>query len=107
MRLVFFSTATPTEDTLHALEEAGETLIEGDCAIVTDGGTIGPITSTGACFDLQVGGGDDSSYGIDTTGIAGIVVFAQHVPIEFERDRHYFYDSSSVDIEPVAEEGGG
>uniref|UniRef100_A0A7S1BZH0 Uncharacterized protein n=1 Tax=Corethron hystrix TaxID=216773 RepID=A0A7S1BZH0_9STRA len=107
MRLVFFSTATPNEDALHALEEAGGALIEGDCAVVADGGTIGPITATGACFDLQVGAGDDSSYGIDTSGLAGIVVFAQHVPIEFERDRHYFYDSSSVDIEPVAEEGGG
>jgi hypothetical protein len=33
-------------------------------------------------------------------------VYAQHVPIEFERDRHYLYDSSAVDIDPVAESSG-
>merc|ERR1719171_1931995 len=37
----------------------------------------------------------------------GVVFYAQHVPIEFERDRHYFYDSKDVDIEPVAQESAG
>ena len=44
--------------------------------------------------------GDDSSYTIDTTGMSGLAVFAQHVPIEFERDQHYLKDSSGTDIEP-------
>ena len=39
--------------------------------------------------------------------MSGLAVFAQHVPIEFERDQHYLKDSSGTDIEPVAEEGSG
>jgi hypothetical protein len=30
-------------------------------------------------------------------------VFAQHIPIEFERDRHYFIDGAGLDLEPFAE----
>jgi hypothetical protein len=29
-------------------------------------------------------------------------VYAEHLPTEFERDRHYLYDSSGTDIEPIA-----
>merc|ERR1719478_1124863 len=61
----------------------------------------------GSCFELHVGTGDDTTFTINTAGIAGIAVYAQHVPIEFERDTHYLYDSSSVDIEPIAEESAG
>merc|ERR1719191_1548234 len=59
----------------------------------------------GSCFELHVGTGVDSTFTIDTTGLTGLAVYAQHVPIEFERDTHYFYDSSGTDIEPIAEEG--
>merc|ERR1711907_570376 len=48
----------------------------------------------------------DSVFGIDATGISGLAVFAQHVPIEFERTIHYFFTASGVDIEPIAEIGG-
>jgi hypothetical protein len=64
------------------------------------------FAGAGSCFDLTVGSGDDSTFTIDTTGLTGILVYAQHVPIEFERDTHYLYDSSEVDIEPVAESSG-
>ena len=59
----------------------------------------------GSCYILTVGSGDDSEFDIVTTDLAGVAVFAQHIPIEFERDRHYFYDSAAtpVDIEPIAE----
>ena len=65
------------------------------------------IAAEGSCFELHVGTGDDSSYTIDTTGMSGLAVFAQHVPIEFERDQHYLKDSSGTDIEPKAQEGAG
>ena len=65
-------------------------MIEGDsCAVVEDGESMTSIAAGGSCFELHVGTGDDSTYTIDTTGLAGVVVYAQHVPTEFERDQHY------------------
>ena len=108
MRLVLIPTDTVTEEGLHGLEGGVEALIEGDsCTVVEDGESMTAIAPEGSCFELHVGTGDDSSYTIDTTGMSGLAVFAQHVPIEFERDQHYLKDSSGTDIEPVAEEGSG
>lgn len=108
MRLVFFAVDVPGEDAIESNEAAGETMIEGDSCLATEAGeTIGPISNTGSCFELRVGSTPDSTYTINTVGVAAIVVFAQHVPIEFERDAHYLKDSAGVDIEPLAEEGGG
>lgn len=107
MRLVFFSTDELDEHAIHDNEEAAEVLIEGDCTVVEDGETISGITTAGLCVELHVGSGIDSLYTVDTTGLVGVAVFAQHFPIEFERDTHYFFDSEGVDIEPLAEEGGG
>ena len=108
MRLVLIPTDTVTEEGLHGLEGGVEALIEGDsCTVVEDGESMTAIAPEGSCFELHVGTGDDSSYTIDTTGMSGLAVFAQHVPIEFERDQHYLKDSSGTDIEPVAQEGAG
>ena len=108
MRLVLIPTDTATEEGMHSLEGGVEDLIEGDsCLVVEDGQTMTSIAAEGSCFELRVGTGDDSSYTIDTTGMTGLAVFAQHVPTEFERDQHYLKDSSGTDIEPVAEEGAG
>ena len=107
MRLVIFSTTELDEHAIHDNEESAEVLIEGDCPIVEAGESIGGITAAGACFELHVGTGEDSFFPMDTTGIAGIAVFAQHGPLEFERDMHYFQDSEGTDVEPLAEEGGG
>merc|ERR1719252_528478 len=92
---------------MESLENKGSNLlIDPACTVVNDGGSMTPAAE-GSCFELTVGTGDDSTFTINTDGLTGIVVYAQHVPIEFERDRHYLYDSSNVDIEPVAEEAGG
>ena len=108
MRLVLFPTDSPDEEAIHSTEEAAETLIEGDsCTIVEDGESMTPILDAGSCFELHVGSGPDSLFTIETDGISGLAVFAQHVPIEFERDQHYLKDSSGTDIEPIAQEGGG
>ena len=108
MRLVLIPTDTVTEEGLHGLEGGVKALIEGDsCTVVEDGESMTAIAPEGSCFELHVGTGDDSSYTIDTTGMSGLAVFAQHVPIEFERDQHYLKDSSGTDIEPVAQEGAG
>ena len=107
MRLVLIPTATPDEATMHSLEGGVEALIEGDCTVVEDGETMSNIAETGTCFELHVGTGDDSTFNMDTTGLSGLAIYAQHVPTEFERDQHYLKDSTGADIEPVAQEGGG
>ena len=89
---------------MESLEDAGSALIKGSaCAVIEDGETMTPA-ATGSCFELHVGSGDDSTFTINTTGIAGLVVLAQHLPTEFENDRHFFYDASNVDIEAIAQE---
>ena len=108
MRLVLIPTDTPTEENMHELEAGVEALIEGDsCTIVEDGETMSSIAATGSCFELHVGTGDDSTFTMDTTGITGMAMYAQHVPTEFERDQHYLKDSAGNDIEPIAQEGAG
>ena len=106
MLVVFIPTAEPTEDTMHSLEEIGETLITGNCSVINDGDTLTP-GSNGSCFELAVSDtSNHSTFNINATGISGMVIFAQHVPIEFERDIHYLYTLNGVDIAPIAEEGG-
>ena len=108
MRLVLIPTDTPTEENMHELESGVEALIEGDsCTVVEDGETMSSIAATGSCFELHVGTGDDSTFTMDTTGITGMAMYAQHVPTEFERDQHYLKDSAGNDIEPIAQEGAG
>merc|ERR1719407_42658 len=91
---------------MESLKYDGSDMLGGTCTVVNHGGSMTPAAG-GSCFELTVGTGDDSTFTINTAGITGIAVYAQHVPIEFERDRHYLYDSSNVDIEPVAEESAG
>ncbi|GMH64440.1 hypothetical protein TrRE_jg6953, partial [Triparma retinervis] len=91
MRLVIVPTEIPTRETMEAGEEAAETLIEGNtCTVVEDGESMTP-ESNGSCFELHVGVGDDSEFIIDTTGMTGFAIYAQHSPREFERDKHYLY----------------
>ncbi len=108
MRLVLIPTTTPDEATMHTLEDAATTLIQAeDCTVVEDTESITSIASDGSCFELHVGTGDDSTYTIDTTGLTGLAVFAQHVPTEFERDQHYLKNSAGADVESVAQESTG
>ena len=107
MKLVIIPTATPTEAGMEAVEAKGTSLMAGTCVAVSGGGTVKPAAE-GSCFDLKVTTADaTTTFTIDTSGLTGVVFFAQHVPTEFENDRHYFYDSKGTDIEPVAQEGGG
>jgi len=104
MKLVIIPTATPNEATMDEHKYSGSNMMGEDCAVINDGDTMTPAAD-GSCFTLTVDGSkDDSTFTIDTAGITGILVYAQHVPTEFERDAHYLYDSSSVDIEPIAQE---
>ena len=90
MRVVIFATDAPVEETIHNFEEQAEALIDGNSCVVTeDGETISRPAATGSCFELHVGAGDDTYFTIDTGGLSGMAVYAQHFPLEFERDEHY------------------
>jgi len=93
-----------TDNDGHGLEEteaAATTLFAGTCPEVEDGESMTPA-ATGSCFQLHPGSGDDSAFTIDTTGLSGMAVWAQHFPTEFERTRHYLYTAAGVDVEPAA-----
>ena len=107
MKLVIIPTTTPTEAGMEAVEAKGKSLMDGTCVTVKGGEKMTPVAG-GSCFDLEVtDSAATTTFDIDTTGLTGVVFFAQHVPTEFEDTRHYFYDSADKDIEPVAQEGGG
>ena len=90
MRLVLFATDLPIEETIHTVEEQAEALIESNaCKITEDGEIMSRPATTGSCFELHVGTGDDTYFTIDTDGVNGLAVYAQHFPLEFERDEHY------------------
>merc|ERR1712216_751167 len=84
-------------------------MMTGNSCAVTKPGSTSKIEQGGSCFEMTVGSADDSEFTLDTTGISGVVIYAQHVPTEFEHNRHYLYDSKSTDIEPIAQipSGGG
>ena len=108
MRVVIIPTDSPVEATMHSLESGVEALIEGDCPVVEDGGTMTPIAAGGSCFELTVKQSSDvSSFNLDTSGMAGFAAYTAHSPYEFEADAHYLKDSTGANVEHVAEEGGG
>jgi len=108
MRIVFYSITDPSsQESIEQHEVDAEALIDSDdgsCVDVTSGETMDP--SVKPCYTLIFDqSSDDSKYIINTEGLTGFVAFAQHVPIEFERDMHYLQDSAGTDIEPVLQEG--
>ena len=110
MRLVLFKTNEPTAKTMESLESDAETMMmKADCP-VREAGSSMAASNSGNCYELHVGTGEDSTYtisGWDSNGndTVGLVIFAQHVPLEFERDTHYLRTADGADVEPVAEEG--
>ena len=106
MRVVLIPTDTPTEETMHSLEDGVEALIEGECTVVEDGESMTPVAG-GSCFEWHVGTGNISSFTINTAGISGLAAYTAHSPYEFEATQHYLKDSAGNDVEHVAEEGGG
>jgi len=124
MKLVFIAlTSAPTYKTLQdSMTSVYSDMLTGDgCTVVPEGGSITPVAG-GSCFELTNDDTKtDSTFVIDTTGLAGLVVFAQHGPTEFERDLHYLYDTTlaasantndardanGANVEPIAQEGGG
>ena len=97
----------PADPLFEQLEDAANTLLAGSCTQVNEGETFGPFTSVGECFELVNDPAKDTSkFIMNTAGITGKVIFAQHVPTEFERDMHYLQNSAQEDVDPESETGG-
>eukprot|EP01043_Picozoa_sp_COSAG02_P044107 COSAG02_NODE_3903_length_6061_cov_2.511238_1_plen_1174_part_00 len=97
-------------DNLEDQANAAKALMSGNCPAIENMESMTPDPA-GSCFELRTSDTCDRNlectYIIVTAGLSGIAVYAQHAPSEFERDSHYFYDSScgdsSCDIEPLTE----
>jgi len=116
MKIVLLATKTVSAEGMEALEKPGKALLAGTCADTKADAVLTP----GSCYNLHVtAGATDTTFTINTTGISGLVILAEHVPTEFERDVHYLFDSKTTCkedcceyakamhncIEPVAQEG--
>jgi len=101
MKLVAMPVANANKETLHQVEESGETALSSSCSDVQHGGTV---TASGTCFNLVF---DptlwQSLFFIDASNTAAIAFFTEHVPTEFEATAHYLKDEHGDDIEPAAE----
>ena len=99
MKIVLYAVDDPSDidATIHAYEEEAAALIDADdgsCKDINSGDTMDPSDGQ-ACYNLVFDqDSNDSEFPINTDGLKGMVVFGQHVPIEFERDKHYLKDSS-------------
>merc|ERR1740127_22000 len=123
MKLVLYSSTESGMGSLFMQQEAADTLMAtGDCStVVVNGGTIPKPTTAGVCVTLTfpTNAATDFYATVDTTGVAMTTFFAEHVPIEFERDIHYLMeavadnklgDAATVPNEPINQvpaAGGG
>ena len=122
MKLALFTMTETGMGSLFMMQVAADTLIAtGDCStVVNAGGSIPKPTADGVCVTLTfpTNPATDFYATIDTDGVAHTAFFAEHVPIEFERDIHYLMEATAdADLgttatpnEPIAQvpaSGGG
>ena len=89
---------------LEGAEAAATTALEAaSCATVAAGGSV---ATDGTCKQLTF-----DAAAVETTFTMAadgyVAIFAEHVPIEFEHDKHYLQDGAGENVEPLVEEGGG
>ena len=96
MKLTLIPTDTPSLAAMNSLKNQANTLMFDDCTEVEAGGSMTPDAG-GSCFLLMVGE-HDPTFIIDTTGLSGIVLYAQYLSNWFRLS-----DSHGVEIEPVAQ----
>ena len=99
-------------------DKADEIMSTGSCPEVTASCTPGDVscaskptitpTTAGACVTVKfpTDASKDFHATVDTDGVAHVAFFTAHVPIEFERDTHYFMSTDlATDIEAEHELG--
>uniref|UniRef100_A0A7S2JFB7 Uncharacterized protein n=1 Tax=Haptolina brevifila TaxID=156173 RepID=A0A7S2JFB7_9EUKA len=102
MKMVVLPAATSSLAQLATLVTVAEQAFNHTCDTVMAGQALTPTTY--GCYRLALACElHTSSFPIDTTGVSNLAIFAEHFPIEFERDTHYIQDVLGADVEPVAE----
>ena len=102
MKMVIYAETAAGHEELETREDAGDAALETACTTIKTRNSV--LTPESGCFTLQFDNAwHTSSFKIDTTGVAAVSIFTQHVPKEFERDTHYLKDVNGDDVEPVAE----
>jgi zinc transporter ZupT len=88
--------------------------VEAGCTLTPPSTGTPMVSSSTQCYQIEFDAERlDSRFPIDNSaGQRYVAIFAQHVPLEFERDTHYLYDNSfgpieAGYIEPIFEKGGG
>jgi len=100
MKLVIVAAANNTAEGLAASEPAAHALYAGT-AIAANSGTV---LQMGTAYTLTFDDHSWTSHFFLQASAAGAVAFyAQHLPIEFEKEFHYLKDASGTDIEPGAQ----
>jgi len=103
MKIVVLPAPNSTMMGLHELESEAAHSFEQTCIDVPEGGMFAAAEDT--CYKIVFDANKGTSfYTINTTGVAQVGIFAEHMPTEFERDAHYLKDAAGEDIEPVAQE---
>ena len=88
---------------LEGAEADATTALEAaSCATVAAGGSVALETCQKLTFNNNT---VETTFTMAADGY--VAIFAEHVPIEFEHNKHYLQDSNDVDVEPLFEEGGG
>jgi len=100
------STESEWTQVLTDVNTNGTTAMTLTCESVTTGDTMTPAEDK--CYTLVFdASSSETTYKVNTAGVPAVAFFAQHVPTEFENDKHYFKDVSQVDIEPAAQDPEG
>jgi len=102
MKIALIPESSADEAALTRASGKGTSAMATTCSDVQSGGVITPAENT--CYRLVFDQTGDSTFTVDSSSTTAIAFFAEHFPTEFERDAHYFKDTSGVDIEPVAQD---
>eukprot|EP00747_Dinoflagellata_sp_TGD_P140365 gnl/TRDRNA2_/TRDRNA2_176001_c0_seq2.p1 gnl/TRDRNA2_/TRDRNA2_176001_c0~~gnl/TRDRNA2_/TRDRNA2_176001_c0_seq2.p1 ORF type:complete len:494 (+),score=92.28 gnl/TRDRNA2_/TRDRNA2_176001_c0_seq2:134-1483(+) len=102
MKMAVLPAALATATFLDALKDEGAHSLDADCTAVQPNSEINPMA--GRCYKLVFDQGkSQSSFRIDTSNVAAVAFFTEHVPTEFENTAHYLKDNVGEDVEPAAE----
>ena len=106
MKIVVMGATDGTMAALEALEPAATTALEvASCATVAASGSV---ATDGTCQQLTFdAAAAETTFTITVAATGKYAIFAEHVPIEFEHNKHYLQDAADADVEPLVEEGGG
>ena len=111
MKIVVIEVPAPASDSeadrtarMEGAEADATTALEAaSCATVAAGGSV---ATDGTCQQLTFdASAAETTFTITVSAAKHYAIFAEHVPIEFEEDKHYIQDSKDVDVEPLVEEG--